>query len=449
MTNEKERRFAAIAARVTVGDNAADALRASLKKLPEGGVGHLFAPAKAAVEDKTDPKHLGNLALWLLQGRPSDIKAPYTAKTLTVAETVVRDALPNCRLAANGKGETGVLVCPENVPVSKTLEAVATRLAKEAWVSVETGLRLVLSRAAKELDGDAFAMTKPDRKAVVLLVEDEADRKKLAAALAPTGKAATQVAAVDAVWNSGKRKAPAKGSRTRKPADAPAAGKEPVVTIRDGAGWTKAKLAAAVVKLKAMGSATVDTITVKGTDAASKAKQDLIDVVLATAFSGPPLSSGYALSVNLGNGSNIRRLKAIEALRARVEAERPQLLEADCPCVAPDANLSLLLANDGKQDYVIFAFNKDTKLRPYDGQHLDILKGAIKGVNPKRDPFMGYPRNEAFALTLAFNKDRATKVSPAWWSSVIATLLKGGLAFGGAEVKGDRLRIACFLHKAS
>ena len=438
MTNEKERRFAAIAARVTVGDNAADALRASLKKLPEGGVGHFFAPAKAAVEDKTDPKHLGNLALWLLQGRPSDIKAPYTAKTLTVAETVVRDALPNCRLAANGKGETGVLVCPENVPVSKTLEAVATRLAKEAWVSVETGLRLVLSRAAKELDGDAFAMTKPDRKAVVLLVEDEADRKKLAAALAPTGKATD--------------KAPAKGSRTRKTADAPAApaaGKEPTVTIRDGAGWTKAKLAAAVVKLKAMGSATIDTITVKGTDAASKAKQDLIDVVLATAFSGPPLSSGYALSVNRGNGSNIRRLKAIEALRARVKAERPQLLEADCPCVAPDVNLSLLLANDGKQDYVIFAFNKDAKLRPYDGQHLDSLKAAIKGVNPKREAFFGYPMNEAFALTLAFNKDTTTKVSPAWWSSVIATLLKGGLAFGGAEVKGDRLRIACFLHKAS
>ena len=446
MTNEKERRFAAIAARVTVGDNAADALRASLKKLPEGGVGHFFAPAKAAVEDKTDPKHLGNLALWLLQGRPSDIKAPYTAKTLTVAETVVRDALPNCRRAANGKGETGVLVCPENVPVSKTLGAVATRLAKESWVSVETGLRLVLSRATKELAGDAFAMTKPDRKSLVLLVEDAADREKLAAALAPTGKAATQVAAVEAVWDSGKGKAPAKGSRTRKTA---AAGTEPAVTIRDGAGWTKAKLAAAVVKLKAMGSATVDTITVKGTDAASKAKQDLIDVVLATAFSGPPLSSGYALSVNRGNGSNIRRLKAIEALRARVKAERPQLLEADCPCVAPDVNLSLLLANDGKQDYVIFAFNKDAKLRPYDGQHLDSLKAAIKGVNPKREAFFGYPMNEAFALTLAFNKDTTTKVSPAWWSSVIATLLKGGLAFGGAEVKGDRLRIACFLHKAS
>lgn len=143
-------RFAATAARVTTGDAAADALKAAVAGLPGGGLGHFFAPTKTAVEDKSHAKHLANFALWLLAGRPDNMKAPYSSKTLSVAEVVVRDALPNFRLAANAKGQEGVLVCPLTLNKDVTqLSKVAAQLDKGDWASFAPALRAKVVRALK------------------------------------------------------------------------------------------------------------------------------------------------------------------------------------------------------------------------------------------------------------------------------------------------------------
>lgn len=191
-----ETRFAATAARVTLGDNAVAALTASLAKQPKKGEGHFYAPVKKAVEDKTHPKHLANFALWLL-GRPDDIKAPYATKTVSVADTVVRDAMPQCRLAVNNAGVEGVLVCAK-VASAKTLAELGGQFAKgKAWGSVAVGMRADLLKALKAATGAKWVMTQADRKAPVLLVDTAASRKLVAKALAakPAAKPAAKTAA--------------------------------------------------------------------------------------------------------------------------------------------------------------------------------------------------------------------------------------------------------------
>lgn len=207
-----ETRFAATAARVTLGDNAVAALTASLAKQPKKGEGHFYAPVKKAVEDKTHPKHLANFALWLLMGRPDNIKAPYATKTVSVADTVVRDAMPQCRLAVNNAGVEGVLVCAKVAP-AKTLAELGGQFAKaKAWGSVAVGMRADLLKALKAATGTGaeWVMTQADRKAPVLLVDTAASRKLVAKALAakPAAKTATKPATKPAATKEDDAKTP-------------------------------------------------------------------------------------------------------------------------------------------------------------------------------------------------------------------------------------------------
>ena len=399
-------RFAATAARVTTGDAAADALKAAVAKLPEGGIGHFFAPTKTAVEDKSHAKHLANFALWLLAGRPDNMKAPYSSKTLSVAEVVVRDALPNFRLAANAKGQEGVLICPLTLNKDVTqLSEVATQLDKGDWASFAPALRAKVVRALKlKAPAAAWVLTATDRKTPALLVDTPADVKMVKAALKQAE--ATTPAAAD----SGTKPKTESGDGRRAKADA--------------AAMTVAARKKASASLTLAGYLTL-------TDLIDSKDQERIDVAVASALNGPALRASYTGTVN-GGASNVIRTKVLDDFKATVKAKRPQLLSRSSPAIDSSLDVSVLIGKEGTKQVPVFVFTNRVR-------NLGV-KGGLAGLKGRAGAAV--KRSSSGMLRMAVqleqeDKDAISKNAESWWRSVTKAVLEIGLFYGGGAILND------------
>ena len=403
-------RFAATAARVTTGDAAADALKAAVAGLPEGGLGHFFAPTKTAVEDKSHAKHLANFALWLLAGRPDNMKAPYSSKTLSVAEVVVRDALPNFRLAANAKGQEGVLVCPLTLNKDVTqLSKVAAQLDKGDWASFAPALRAKVVRALKlKAPAAAWVLTATDRKTPALLVDTPADVKMVKAALKQAE--ATTPAAADS------------GTKPKTtPATEPKDGRR---AKADDAAMTVAARKKASASLTLAGYLTL-------TDLIDSEDQERIDVAVASALNGPALRASYTGTVN-GGASNVIRTKVLDDFKATVKAKRPQLLSRSSPAIDSSLDVSVLIGKEGTKQVPVFVFTNRVR-------NLGV-KGGLAGLKGRAGAAV--KRSSSGMLRMAVqleqeDKDAISKNAESWWRSVTKAVLEIGLFYGGGAILND------------
>ena len=428
-----ETRFAATAARVTLGDNAVAALTASLAKQPKNGEGHFYAPVKKAVEDKTHPKHLANFALWLLLGRPDDIKAPYATKTVSVADTVVRDAMPQCRLAVNNAGVEGVLVCAK-VAQAKTLAELGGQFAKgKAWGSVAVGLRADLLKALKAATGAEWVLTQADRKAPVLLVDTAASRKLVAKAFAdaPAAKTATKPATKPAVATKedDAKTAPAVTVRENG-AQAPVAPDKKEVMPNDLANLRAANSATLRKELVNLGHLPLSGFETKPKTKAGLNKWNQVALVLATVTEpGGPLSPKSVTTLNTRSYANAWRKEVIDETLDKARSLYPALFDGTTKSIR-GLDAAVLLYRDP-------ASGKEVPLAIFSTKHRNAgLKGGLKGLktNGKKLSTGG---KDFIRLALELTDDDLARLktdAKGWWNDAVEILLASGYAYGGGAL---------------